>query len=329
MSEIRLGTIGSGVIVHNILDNVRRVEGIRLEAVYSRTEEKGRELAERYDAQKVYTGLDDFLEDGDIDAVYIATPNLLHYEQAKRALLAGKNVICEKPFCAKAEQVRELIALARERRQFLIEAVPTTFLPNYPALRESLTKIGQIKLVLGNYSQFSARYSKLLAGEVTNIFDPAFGGGCLMDINYYNVYLTTALFGPPMAAEYRPNRFANGIDTSGVMYMEYPGFQAALAGAKDAAGVNSFQIEGDRGFIYVKDGSNGLAELRVVTGDSDEIINRQPDSDRYFYEIQAVTGLIRSGDCETSYGQLDITLDTVETVERARKKAGLLFPGDE
>ena len=328
MKELQLGTIGSGVIVHDILNNVRRVEGIRLEAVYSRAKDRGQALAQEYGAGKVYTSLDAFLRDAAVNTVYIASPNLLHYEHAKKALMAGKHVICEKPFCTRAGQARELLALARERRLFLIEAVPTTFLPNYPVLKEGLSKVGRVKLVLGNYTQYSARYDKLLAGETPNVFNPGFAGGCLMDINYYNVYLTVALFGAPEGAVYHPNLFSNGIDTSGIVHMRYPGFTASLAGAKDARGISFFQVEGERGYIYIRNGSNGLAELRIATDEGAETINRQPDPSRWFYEVQAIVGLIRSGDCDTAYHQLDITLTTVETVERIRKASGLIFPGD-
>lgn len=329
MNEIRLGTIGSGVIVRSILDGVRRTEGIYLEAVYSRTEEKGRQLAEDYGTQKVYTDVDALLADSGVNVVYIASPNLLHCEHTKKALLAGKHVVCEKPFCTRADQVRELAELAKERRLFLAEAVPTTFLPNYRILPENLPRIGRVKLVLGNYTQYSARYDKLLAGEVPNVFNPDFAGGCLMDINYYNVYLTAALFGRPEGAVYRPNLFVNGIDTSGIMELNYPGFRASLAASKDARGVSYYQIEGERGFLYVKDGSNGLAEVRVVTEDRDETFNLQPDPDRWFYEIQNLTPLLLSEDYEAVYSRLDITQTALEVVEQARRKAGIRFPGDE
>ena len=194
MKELRLGTIGSGSIVHTILDNVKLVDGIRLTAVYSRTEEKGSQLAAEYGAERVYTDLDAFLGDEEMNTVYIASPNLLHYEQTKKALLAGKHVICEKPFCTKAEQARELTALAKEKQLFLADAVPTAFLPNLEALKKELPKVGKVKLVLGNYSQYSSRYDQVLKGEVPNVFNPQYAGGCLMDINFYNVYLSTALF---------------------------------------------------------------------------------------------------------------------------------------
>ena len=197
MEEIRLGTIGSGAIVHSILDNVKITDGIRLAAVYSRSEEKGRPLAEEYGAGKVYTDLDEFMKDEEVNTVYVASPNLLHYEQTKKALLAGKHVICEKPFCTKAEQARELVALAKEKHLFLVDAVPTAFLPNFEVVKRELPKVGKVKLVLGNFSQYSSRYDQVLEGGKPNVFNPEYGGGCLMDINFYNVYLNIALFGKP------------------------------------------------------------------------------------------------------------------------------------
>lgn len=328
MEEIRLGTIGSGAIVHSILDNVKATDGIRLAAVYSRTEDKGKALAAEYGAEKVYTDMDAFLANDEVNFVYIATPNLLHYGQIKKALLAGKNVICEKPFCTKAEQARELVALAKEKHLFLVEAVPTAFLPNFDVLKRELPKIGKVKLVLGNYSQYSARYDQLLKGEVPNVFNPECGAGCLMDLNFYNVYLNIALFGKPKDAIYYPNIYPGMADTSGILMMCYDGFVSQSTGAKDTWGVNSFQIEGEKGYIYIKDGSNGIAEVRVVTKTSDETFNDQPNPDRWSYEVQNLTKLVLADDYAAIYKRLDVTLDVVATLESARKKAGILFPGD-
>ena len=141
MEKISLGTIGSGPIVHTILDAVQMTEGIACTAVYSRTRERGQELAAQYGVSKVYTNLDEMFADENVNFVYVASPNLLHYEQTKAALLAGKNVICEKPFCTRAQQARELVELARERGLFLIDAVPTAFLPNLEILKLSLIHI--------------------------------------------------------------------------------------------------------------------------------------------------------------------------------------------
>ncbi len=328
MKEIRLGTIGSGPIVHSILDNVAVTDGIRLAAVYSRTEEKGKQLAAEYGADKVYTDLDEFLEDEEVNVVYVASPNLLHYEQTKKALLAGKNVVCEKPFCTKAEQARELAALAKEKHLLLVDAVPTAFLPNFEVVKRELPKVGKVKLVLGNFSQYSSRYDQVLEGGKPNVFNPEYGGGCLMDINFYNVYLNIALFGKPQEAIYFPNIYEGLADTSGILIMKYDGFVSESAGAKDTWGVNYFQIEGEKGYIYVKSGSNRMAGVQVVTKDSEENFNEQEKPNPWYYEVGKLTSLLLNEDYETIYQGLDVMVDVMEVLELARKKAGILFPND-
>lgn len=329
MEEIRLGTVGSGIIVRSILDNVKVTDGIRLAAVYSRSREKGEALAAEYGVEKVYTDMDAFLEEEEMNFVYIASPNLLHYGQVKKALQAGKNVICEKPFCTRAAQAMELIRLAKEKHLFLVDAAPTAFLPNLEILKRELPKVGKVKLVLANYSQYSSRYDVLLKGEIPNVFNPEYAGGSLMDINFYNVYLNVALFGRPQNVVYYPNIYGNLADTSGILMMCYDGFVSQSAGAKDTWGVNYFQIEGEQGYIYITGGSNGLAEIKTVTKSGEECFNEQPNPDRWFYEVQNMTKLLLADDYDAIYQRLDVMLDVVDTLERSRRGAGIVFPGDE
>ena len=328
MEEVRLGTIGSGVIVHSVLDNVRNADGISLEAVYSRTEEKAKALAETYGAEKIYTDINAMLSDERVNTIYIATPNLLHYEQAKLALMAGKNVICEKPMVTRSVHAEELRDIARSKGLFLFEAAPTMFLPNFRLLREKLSLIGRIRLVMSNYSQYSSRYDAVLRGERPNIFNPEFAGGCLMDINFYNVLLNTALFGKPESAKYYPNIYPGLADTSGVFVMKYDGFVSTNAGAKDTWGINHFTIEGEKGFIYV-DEPNGLKSVRVVTKTSDDTYNLQPINDRWHYEVEEIARIMLADDHEASRKLLDKVLANISIIETARIEAGIIFPGDE
>ncbi len=326
IKKIKLGTIGSGDIVRSVLDAVNQTDGIECVAIYSRVLEKGNSLAKDYGVSKVYTNMEAFFADEEINFVYIASPNSLHYKQAKMALLAGKNVICEKPFCVKLEEAQELVELAKERDLILVEAVTITFLPNYEILKRELPKIGRIRLVMSNYSQYSSRYDKLLAGELPNVFNPKFAGGSLMDINFYNVFLNVALFGKPEQAVYYPNFCDNvAIDSSGVLVMQYLDFVSQNAGAKDTFGVNFFQIEGEKGYIYIEGGSNGLQRIKVVTKKSEEIFNEQSNPDRWFYEIQNLTKIILADDREALRQKLDITLQVVSVLEDARKEAGICF----
>lgn len=328
MEEIRLGTIGSGFIVHRILGHVRETEGIRLAAVYSRSRETGAALAAEYGAQRSYTDLDALLQDQEVNFVYVASPNLLHYGQAKKALLAGKNVICEKPFCTRADHARELMEIAKERGLFLIDAVPTAFLPNFEILKTALPRIGRVKLVMANFSQYSSRYDLVLRGEKPNIFNPAMGGGCLMDINFYNLYLNVALFGKPAEAAYYPNLHEGLADTSGVLVMRYDGFVSQSAGAKDAWGINYFQVEGEGGYLYVADGSACLSQVTVATKTSEECLNGQDGPDRWAYEVREIVRMAQQEDYGRAYGLLELTQDVMETLERARRGAGIVFPGD-
>lgn len=328
MEQIRLGTIGTGFIVHNILNGARITEGISLEAVYSRSEEKGRELAEEYGAKKVYTELEALLSDEEVNCIYVASPNNLHYEQAKAALLHGKNVICEKPMCPQRAQVAELIKLAEERNLLLVDATPTAFLPNLAVVREKLPQIGRIRLVMSSYSQYSSRYDQLLAGKITNVFSPDFAGGCLQDINYYNVYLNVALFGKPERAVYYPNICSSGVDTSGIAILQYPDFVSECAGAKDTWGDNHVQIQGEMGYLYIEGGPQSLTGVRLCTKETEISCNRQDDSDRWLYEVRNMTKRILQGDRKSIRRDLDITADVVEVLEKMRKEAGIVFSGE-
>lgn len=327
MEAVRLGTIGSGVIVHSVLDGVAKTDGIMLAAVYSRSQEKADELAKTYGAAKTFTDMNAFLADESINTVYIATPNLLHYPQAKAALLAGKNVICEKPIVTRLAHAQELQEIAESRGLFLVEAAPTMFLPNFKLLREKLPEVGRVRLVMSNYSQYSSRYDAVLRGEKPNIFNPEYAGGCLMDINFYNVLLNVALFGAPSEAKYYANIYPGLADTSGVFVMKYDGFVSTNSGAKDTWGINHFTIEGEKGYIRVE-ASNGLKSVRVVTRSSDETFNLQPNPDRWYYEIQELTRLMLNDDREAVRKMLAVSLETVKVIESARKNAGIVFPGD-
>lgn len=327
MEEIRLGTIGSGAIVHSVLDAVMQTEGIRLEAVYSRTFEKGNALAHRFGAEKVYTDLTVFFADPDVNCIYVASPNSLHYTHVRLALDAHKHVICEKPFVPEVSQARELVALAQERGLMLVDATPTAYIPNLEIVRQHLPRLGKLRMVMTNFSQYSSRYDRLLAGDPANVFTPEFCGGCLMDINYYNLYVNITLFGKPKKAAYYPNCWKNGIDTSGCLVMQYEEFISSNVGAKDTWGTNFLQIEGEGGYIYTKT-SNWMEQVHIVTKTSDETFNLQEAPNPYIYEVRSITNLILHQN-PSALAQIQNTmLDTIEVLETARKAAGIHFPND-
>lgn len=328
MKEVLLGTIGSGFIVDYNLTNIEKIDGIRLVATYSRTMDKANELKEKYHGEYAYDDLDSFLNSKYINTVYIASPNSLHYSQAKRALEAKKNVILEKPFSPRLDEAKELLDIAKKNNVMIVDATPTFFLPNFKLIKENINALGNIKLVMGNYSQYSSRYDALLRGETPNVFNKEYAGGSLMDINYYNVYLTVSLFGKPLDGIYYPNLHSNGIDTSGIIELNYPTFKVSLVGAKDTWGVNYYQIEGDKGFLYVTNGASEYKEVKITTKDGNTSLNNQPNSQRWFYSVQGYTELLISEDNKILNENHRTMLDTIEIIEKIRRKAKIVFPGD-
>lgn len=320
----KIGAVGTSFIMDTILENIALVDGISCEAIYSRTASKAHNLADKFQIPKIYTNYETMLADKSLNFIYVASPNSLHYEHTKAALLAGKNVLCEKPFTVTSGQLRELISLAKSNRLFLFEAILPMFHPNFKMIQEKLVAIGKPKMAQGVFCQYSSRYDALLRGEEPNVFNPAFAGGALMDLNMYNVYFLVGLFGKPLSVHYEPTLYENGIDTNGILTMKYSDFLCQCVGAKDAFCENSMQILGDKGYIRVTPGASNVQEVKIVRRGETEMTFRSPHNP-WYYEFAALIQLLSSNDYEECYRRLDLSLQVVEVLEEARKSAGLSF----
>ena len=255
---MKVATIGSGFIVDRMIEAMHIAGGIELIACYSRSEERAKEFCEKHNMKRYYTDLEEMLKDDEIDTVYVASPNSLHYPQSKMALMAKKNVINEKPFTPTLEESMDLFKTAKENGVYIFEAITNQFLPNYQIIKDNLDRVGDIKLIQCNYSQFSSRYNKYKDHIMTNAFDTEFNGGSIMDINVYCLHFVTGLFGRPEYTQYFANKGYNGIDTSGVVIFKYPNFIATCAGAKDSSSDIFALIQGDKGCLRVKGMSIGI-----------------------------------------------------------------------
>ena len=158
---VRFGVIGTNWITERFIQAAQETDYFSLTAVYSRTEEKGAEFAAKYDHPTVFTGLTEMLQADLIDAVYIASPNSFHAEQAILCMKHGKHVLCEKPMASNSRELREMIAVARENNVLLMEALKSTLMPNFTIIQENLFKIGQVRRYFASYCQYSSRYDPL------------------------------------------------------------------------------------------------------------------------------------------------------------------------
>lgn len=319
---MNLGAVGTGAITKSMLAEFQRSNDLNCIAICSRKEETGRAMADQFGIQTVYTSLDDMLADPAIDMVYIASPNAIHYRQTKAALLAGKHVLCEKPFAPTVAEADELIALAKEKHLLLFEAITTAHHPHYQLIKEQLPKLGTLKIVNCVFCQYSSRYPALLQGKASPVLDPAYCGGALMDINLYNIHFVVGLFGAPEKVHYFPNIYSNGVDTSGMLVLEYPGFLCQCVGAKDCAAENGIQIVGDGGMIKVTPSGSNCQRVEVkIRGQEPQVAALEENP--WYYEVQDIGRLAAAGDYDACYAALETTRKVVAVLEAARHDGGL------
>ena len=266
---MKLAIIGTGKIVPDALYSMEPLGDISLEAIFARphSREKGEALALKYSIPRVYTDYGELLRDGNVDTVYIALVNSVHYEYARKALEMGRNVVLEKPFTGTYREAEELIGLARAKDLYIFEAITVLHSEIMDKLRENLPRLGTIRLMTANYSQYSGRYDRYLAGDVDPYFDPAYLGGALRDINVYNLHYAAALFGAPKTVRYIPNRGYNGVDISGAVILDYGGFLCVCIGAKDSDSPCFVSVQGEKGWMRIDGKPNAAQNLTIaVTG---------------------------------------------------------------
>lgn len=179
---IRFAVVGTNWITKQFVDAAHETGKYKLTAIYSRSLEQAQAFAKDYPVEHLFTSLDELAQSPDVDAVYIASPNSLHFPQTRLFLSHKKHVICEKPLASNLQEVEAAIALAKENNVVLFEAFKTASLPNFLLLKETLAKVGKLRKAFINYCQYSSRYQRYLDGENPNTFNPAFSNGSIMDI---------------------------------------------------------------------------------------------------------------------------------------------------
>lgn len=316
---MKLAILGTGKIVEEVLPVLKEINGIELSAILStpRSIEKAEKLAELYAISQSSSDYDSILANPDVDTVYVALPNHLHYDYAKKALLAGKHVICEKPFTLTLAEFEDLAKIAEQKTRILLEAITNQYLGNFASIKANLAKLGDIKIVECNYSQYSSRYDAFKRGEIAPAFDPAKGGGALRDLNIYNIHLVVGLFGKPERVQYLAN-MERGVDTSGILIMDYGNFKAACIGAKDCSADIKSTIQGNKGSIAVLGPTNSMPELSLsLNGQSMTMINENSLNHRMHDEFVAFQAIIEHEDMTATKLALDHSHLVMEVLDQA------------
>lgn len=323
---INVGIIGSGSIVPVFLEATKLAKGYRYIAISSpHSEEKLARMAKEYGMKYYSLDSDVLMKDPQIDVIYVATPNSTHYEIARKALLNDKHVIVEKPFTVDVKQAEELIRMAKRKKKIIFDAVTTWHYPNYHKIKELLDKIGEIKIVDLNYSQYSSRYDDFKKGIIRPVFDYRLAGGVLSDLGIYNIDFAAGLFGEPKSVKYYPN-MARKIDVSGLLVMDYGKFKVTSVAAKDCRAPSYACIQGDKGFIRSDSAPNRLWTIEHVDnrGNSKKYeLNRTKVG--HYHEFMIFKQLYRNNDLKTAQEYNRLTIRTIRILQKALKSADIRF----
>lgn len=251
---IHLGIIGTNWITDQFVQAAHETGRYQLTAVYSRKLATAQSFAEKYGEVTCVDDLTAFFQLEELDTVYIASPNSLHFEQAKQGILSGKNVIVEKPAFSTPSEMAEIIELANENQVLFFEAARNIHEKSFDTIASVLTEHGNIIGANFTYMKYSSRYDAVLAGEEPNIFSPHFSGGALVDLGVYPVYAALAWFGRPQNVYYFARKIMTGVDGIGTIILRYETFDVTIQTGK----IGNSDLKSE---IYFE---NGTLELNAV-----------------------------------------------------------------
>ncbi|OQA19429.1 MAG: 1,5-anhydro-D-fructose reductase [Chloroflexi bacterium ADurb.Bin360] len=350
------GILGTGAIAQQFARGLRDLPDAQLVAVGSRTAESAERFGRAFDVSHCHADYRALAEDPDVDVIYIGTPHPFHAENTLLCLRAGKAVLCEKPFALNAAEARMVIAEARTRRLFLMEAMWMRYLPAMVQVRRWLAEgvIGEVRMVVADFG-FRAPFD-----PHSRLLDPALGGGALLDVGIYPVSLAFMVLGTPARVTGAAHLGVTGVDEQSAWIFEYPqGQLAVLSAAVQTTMPTEARILGTKGAIHIHAPMYRPERLTLTRKGLPEFPSRLPagikslgrtlglnhlwkrlrragGSDYHFplhgngynYEADEVAHCMREGRLESAIMPLDETLVIMETLDQLRAQWGLVYPGE-
>lgn len=323
---LNFGIVGTSDISHRFIEAAHLSGHYQLQAVFSRKLETAAAFSEQYEGVDLYTEWVKFLS-APIDVVYIASPNALHFEQAKAVLAAGKHAIVEKPMVSTPQELEQLRRVAQENNVFLFEAARNYHEQAQAIIREFLTD----KTILGGsfgYAKYSSKMPELLAGQMPNIFSTDFSGGALMDLGVYTLYAAIGILGTPRTARYVAQQLPSSIDLNGSGQLIYDNYIVQIQAGKNITSNLASEI-------YTNDGTLTLNACQYISS----AIFTKHDGEQIVLPIQAaqhpmleealeIAQAIKQQNRKLVEQWLDVAESVHQTLYTMRQDAGIIFKAD-
>ncbi|MBL4828555.1 MAG: Gfo/Idh/MocA family oxidoreductase [Aliivibrio sp.] len=324
---INFAVIGTNWITESFIEGAHKSKMLLLTAVYSRQLNRAMDFAKQYESVTCFDDLALLANSDVIDAVYIASPNSLHYQQTIQLLKAGKHVICEKPLGSNLTEVEEMYRVAQESGVILFEAFKTPYLPNFAVIKDNLSRLGAIRKATISYCQYSSRYQKYLNGENPNTFNPMFSNGSVMDIGYYCIASAIALFGEPLRIQASAYLLDTGVDAQGSVILSYDGFDAVINHSKVSDSSLPSEIQGEEGSLTINHISQCYNVYWNPRGGNPEELTVDSVKNSMQYEAEFFAKQIRAG--KRDEGSVERSLLTAKVITEVRRLTGVVYPSDE
>lgn len=321
---INFAVIGSNWITEEFIKATEVNNDLTLTAVYSRTLSNAQTFADKFNVQNCFDDLQKLSQSDSIDAVYIASPNSLHFEQALLMLENGKHVICEKSLASNIQQVEILYQTAAANKVILFEAYKTAQLPNFAQIKNNLHNIGPLRKAHFHYCQYSSRYQKYLDGQNPNTFNPDFSNGSIMDIGYYCIAFAVALFGKPAHIKADAVLLDSGVDGCGSVLLNYGDFSVTIDHSKISKSDLPSEIQGEQGNILIK-GISLCEEVTLITDSVTDLTHGQHENSMC-YEASFFAEQIKEG--KMNQEAVNRSKITAAVITEIRRLTGVVFPAD-
>lgn len=326
IQPIRWGILGTGRIAGIFAEGLRTLPDARLVAVGSRSAARAEHFGALYDVPRRYSSYTALVADPAVDIVYVTSPHALHCEHTLLALQAGKPVLCEKPFALNARQAAAMIDAARARNLLLVEAMWTRWLPLMARLRELLAEqmIGAVRMLRADFG------FRATPDPQHRLFNPALGGGALLDVGVYCISFASMLFGTPTQITGLATLGGTGVDEQAAIVLGYAGGQLATLTTAIRTNIpHEALILGTAGYIRLHEQWWCPTRLTVQRdGQPAETIALPYQGNGYHYEAAEAMRCLRAGEIESPVLPHAETLVIMQTLDALRAQWGLRYPGE-
>lgn len=322
-STVKWGIIGPGKIAQKFADALKNVKGAELYAIASRVEDSAKAFAEKYNARKFYGSYEQLAKDPEVDLVYVATPHACHKEHTLLCLNHKKPVLCEKPLAHKYSDVKEMIAASETNKTFLMEAMWTRFLPPLEKTMEIIAE-GQIGKVRKVKADFGFQTSFHPEGR---LFDMKLGGGSLLDVGVYPLFLTLTLLGEPSGYEVEAKLCTTGADEDFKFFLYYPDAEAELHSSIIQDTPREALIEGTEGSIHFV--SPWYRETSIILKKNNGKVQEFsfPGTGNGFEpEIMEAMKCVKEGKIESNRMSHGFSLMQSKVLDLLCREAGIVYP---